>query len=91
MAKASSGSGRHVESTLRRVAGLEKEARQAEDGSELFAVAVLLCAGKVQEITSPESVHVRAVHQLLDQGDIGSPDVLRRVRGVLRAADQIEA
>lgn len=64
--------------------------RRADDDPEQLAEAVLLCAGAVQELTVPESAHRTAVDRILSEFDIGSRDALRRMRGVLRAAMQLE-
>lgn len=81
---------RDAKAVLARANDLEQRARLVDDGSELIVEAVLLCAGKVQEIAVPESAHCDAVRRVLSESDIGSRDALRRMRGVLRAAAQID-
>jgi hypothetical protein len=79
-----------VHAILDYVRTLEQRARRLDDGTELVVEAVLLCAGKVQDMTTNESVHARAVERVLTESDIGSHDTLRCVRGVLRAAAQLD-
>lgn len=69
---------------------LEQHARGLDGGSELIVESVLLCAGKVQDMTTPESSHSFAARRILTEADIGSHDTLRRMRGVLRAAAQVD-
>jgi hypothetical protein len=58
--------------------------------SEPIAEAVLLCAGKVQELVAPDSAHWLAVQRIMSERDIGSIGTLHRVRGVLKAAALID-
>jgi hypothetical protein len=69
---------------------LEWRAPSVPERAELIAEAVLLCAGKVQDLTTPESAHYGAMRRLLGESDVGSRETLHRMRGVLRAAAQLD-
>jgi hypothetical protein len=69
---------------------LVQRAKGPEEGSELVAEAVMLCAGKIQELTTPDSAHSLVVTRMIQEADLGSPETLRRIRGVLRAAAQLD-
>ncbi len=79
-----------VQPILARARELEDHAHGQDDGSELIAEAVILCAGKIQDMTTPESAHCLAAQRILSEYDIGSYHALRRMRGVLRAAAQLD-
>lgn len=80
----------HIERVLRYSRELEQRARDEEPPAELIVEAVLLCAGKVQDLTRPDSAHHSAMRRILAENDLGSRETLRRMRGVLRAAAQLD-
>jgi hypothetical protein len=69
---------------------LVQRAQGPEESSEFVVEAVMLCAAKVQDLTTPESAHSLAVTRMVQEADLGSAETLRRIRGVLRAATQLD-
>jgi len=47
-------------------------------------------APKIQDLVTPASAHTMVMQRVLTEYDIGSRDALRRVRGLLRAAAQLD-
>jgi hypothetical protein len=79
-----------VQAILNYTRELERRARGLDGGTELLVEAVLLCAGKIQDMTVSESAHSCAARRIVSESDLGSHDTLRRIRGVLRAAAQVD-